>query len=59
MNFLKEKMTICPTKKFSQQKVKEMVTAPRVPQFQKLIDDTGDFLRFGHFSNNQSFGQSF
>ena len=46
MNFLKEKMTICPTKK---QKVKEMVTAPRVPQFQKLIDDTGDFLRFGHF----------
>ena len=42
-------MTICPTKKFSQEKVKEMVTAPKIPQFQKLIDDTGDFLRFDHF----------
>ena len=44
MNFLKKKFT-----KFIEKKVKEVVTAPRDqrnPQFQKLIDDTGDFLRF-------------
>ena len=58
MNFLKKKLT-----KFAKKKVKEIVTAPkdqRNPQFQKLIDDTGDFLRFGqHFFNNLSFGQYF
>ena len=44
MNFLKKKLT-----KFAKKKVKEIVTAPRDernPHFQKLIDDTGDFLRF-------------
>ena len=47
MNFLKKKLT-----KFAKKKVKEIVTAPRDqrnPHFQKLIDDTGDFLRFEIF----------